>query len=112
MLLVVIVNSRHGNHPRVLSRGKAVNSLILFMPIHDPANKWRNEGSSSFGTGYCLGKRENQRQVASDALLLEDFSGLDSFPSSSNLDQNSRFVDSNLLIELSIYHRLQVSSPS
>ena len=43
---------------------------------------------------------EDQSQVTGDSLLLKNLSGLDTLPSGSNLDQDARLVDTDLLVKL------------
>jgi hypothetical protein len=60
-------------------REKAMSNHIIHLswvcfdvPVEDAANKWRNESASELGCRDSLGHAEHEREVAGDALLLEN----------------------------------------
>ncbi len=50
-------------------------------------------------TGQCLAEREEQRQVAVDALVLERLGRLDAFPGRRHLDEHAITVDAGPLVK-------------
>jgi hypothetical protein len=70
------------------------------VPVHDATHKWRNESGTRFGTSNRLGDRKDERQIASNTFLFQDFSGLDTLPSGGNLDENAGLVDTNFFVEV------------
>ena len=86
--LVVVVDGGDGE-----DAGVFVGGVVLFVgglePVEDAADEWGDEFHAGVGAGDGLGKREEEREVAVDAVLLELAGGLDAFPCGSNLDEDA-----------------------
>mmetsp|Transcript_8978 Transcript_8978/g.21408 ORF Transcript_8978/g.21408 Transcript_8978/m.21408 type:complete len:458 (+) Transcript_8978:3388-4761(+) len=105
VFLVVVVDFRDANDPGVFRRGvKAGKGRVLrqfprLVEIHDAPDKGRDQRRAGLGAGDRLGHAKNQRQVAGDALPLEDLRGPDSLPGGGDLDQYPGLVDAPFLVE-------------
>lgn len=100
VLFVVVVNLGNRQDTWVFLGLETRNTQGSLVPVEDAAHKGANQGATGLGTRNRLGQRKDQGQVASNALLLQDFGGLDSFPSRRNLDENTALVDTHFLVEL------------
>lgn len=99
-LLVVIEDLLNTLDTRVFL-GAVVLLVRCLVPVHDAANKRRDEESTSLGCGNGLGQREHKSQVAVHTVLrLQDMSCLDTLPCRSELDEDARLVDANVFVEL------------
>src|SRR5208337_4675028 len=87
--LVVIVNARHGCNTRILVGSYLCSTVLFPVPIGNPAYEGRDESDARLGASHRLGKAEQKRQVAVDALHFKDLRCPDSFPGARSLDQNS-----------------------
>ena len=102
MLLVVVENGLHALDTGVLFRREFLLHRCL-VPVHDTADKRRDEESAGFGGSDGLRKGEHEGQVAIDAMLrLEGVGRFDAFPGRGQFDKNTRFVDTDGFIELHV----------
>ena len=100
MLLVVVVDGLHRLHTRVLS-SSVVTLVGSLEPIEDTADERRDEESTSLSTGNGLDGREDEGQVAVDAVLaLEDVGSLDTLPGGGDLDEDAVLGDALRFVEL------------
>jgi hypothetical protein len=99
VLLVVVEDGLNALDTRVFSGSKVLLHGGL-VPIENAADEGRDEESASLGGSDGLNQGEHEGQVAVDAFLLENLCSLDTFPCGGDLDQNTRLVDANLLVEL------------
>src|SRR5208282_4096234 len=88
IFLVVVVDARDGGDSRILVGRNFRAAVLLLVPIVDAADERRNQSHSRFSARYSLGEAEEQRQVAVDAFLLQEFSRPNAFPCARNLDQD------------------------
>ena len=69
------------------------------MPVVDAAHEWRNQPHFGVGAGDGLAKREQQGQVAKDAIFFQFARRLDAFPGGGNLDQHALAGNAGLLVQ-------------
>ena len=84
---------------RVFGRRDVLDAALLEIPVVDPADERRDQRDARLGAGDGLGKAEEQRQVAVDALFLEPLGGADAFPGRGDLDQDALAIDAVGLVE-------------
>ena len=101
-LLVVGIDLGHRSHAGIVRTG--VGGLVpaaagrLLVPVVDAADEGRDQSNPRFAASHRLAQREQQRQVAMDAFVLENARRLDALPGGRDLDQHA------LAAELSIEH--------
>ena len=66
---VVAVDLLHGDHAGIFG-GREIAFLLGLIPIHDAADERRDEFDVRFGAGDGLREREEQREIAVDAVAL------------------------------------------
>ena len=76
-------------HARILAPARSLLAGRLLVPVEDAADEGRDERHLRLGAGDRLVQAEEQREVAVDALLLEDLGGADAFPGRRELDQDA-----------------------
>jgi len=79
--------------------GVALAAGALLVPVEDATDEGGDQGHPGFGGSDRLGKAEEQRQVAVNALLLQDLGGFDAFPGGGDLDEDAIAADAGLAIE-------------
>ena len=70
------------------------------MPVEDAADEGRDQEDAGLGAGDGLREREQQRQVAVDAFVLQQLGGADAFPGRGDLDQDALAADAGSVVEL------------
>ena len=90
--LVVGVDAPHRQHAGIgLARvGPAAG---LDVPVEDAADEGRDQERAGVGGGRRLDEREQQREVAVDALALQHLGGADALPGRGELDQDALAAD-------------------
>ena len=68
------------------------------MPVEDAADERRDQEHAGLRAGRRLREREQQRQVAVDALPLEDLRRADALPRRGDLDEDALAPDAALLV--------------
>jgi hypothetical protein len=71
---------------------------VFLVPVEDAADEGRNEGDAGLGRRDGLVQAEEQRQVAVDAFLLQDFGGADALPGGGDLDEDAVAADAGLVV--------------
>lgn len=99
-LLVVLVDCLDGG-----DTGVGILGVLLLLgglvPVEDTADEGRDEEGAGLGGTDGLGEREEEGQVAVDAVVaLEDLGGLDTLPGGGDLDQDAVLGDALLLVQL------------
>ncbi len=84
--LVVVVDHGNGTDSRILGPNKILTGF-RFVPIKDATHERRDQLSIGLGASYGLGQGKEKGHVAMDALLFQNTSCLNTFPSSGKLDQ-------------------------
>lgn len=100
VLLVVVEDGLHR-----LDTGILLSSVLLLVvglvPVKDTTNEGRDEEGAGLSTGDGLDGREDEGQVAVDAVLaLEDVGGLDTLPGGGDLDEDTVLGDALRFVEL------------
>ena len=86
VLLVVIEDALHALYTWIFMRCKLA-LLRRFVPVHDAADKGRDQVCTSLCSGDGLRKGEHEREVAVDLVFrLQDVCSFDAFPSRGDLD--------------------------
>lgn len=73
---------------------------LSIVPIKNAPWKGGNQADGVLSASHCLNVREDQREVARDALLLELAGRQNPFPRRRNLDENSASIDTSFLVKL------------
>ena len=100
MLLVVVEDVLDGLDTGVLGGGVValVGSLV---PVKDTTNEGRNQEGAGLSGSDGLDDREEEGQVAVDAVLgLQNVGSLDTLPGGGDLDQDTVLGDAVLLVQL------------
>ena len=105
-MLVVLVDLRHGLHAGIFG-GSVVFARAFLPPVKDATHEWRDEFDAALGAGNGLGQREEQREIAIDAVLLQNFRSLDAFPGGGDLDQNALAPNAVFFIQINDMARLR-----
>src|SRR5690606_10541230 len=71
----------------------------FFVPIVDATHKGRNKEYASVGAGSCLGKAEQQGEVAVNAFPFEDFRSANSLPGRGNFNQHPLPAYAHIFVE-------------
>ena len=105
VLLVVVVDALHALDARVV-----LGAVLLLgrglVPVEDAADKRRDEEDARLGGSDGLHLREEQRQVAVDAVLrLQHVRGLDAFVGRRDLDEHAVFGNADFFVELLSFFR-------
>ena len=100
VLLVVVEDGLHR-----LDTGVFIGSVLLLVvglePVKDPTNEGRDEVGAGLSTGNGLDGREDEGQVAVDAVLaLKDVGSLDTLPGGGDLDEDAVLGDALRFVEL------------
>ena len=95
---VVVVDLGDRFHARILAGGVFLAGA-LFIPVENAPDEGGDELHFRLGTGHGLNEREQERQVAIDFFLLQQFGGLDSFPRRGELDEDAFARDAGLFVE-------------
>merc|ERR1719220_684312 len=91
------VDLPHTQNPRVLL-GLVSLGMLCLVPVHDPANKWGDEGNLGLGTCNSLSEGEEESKVAVDPMLgFQLLGSLDPLPGGAQLDQHPLLADPFLL---------------
>src|SRR5262249_4707555 len=104
-LFEVVVNPRDRSNTRVFV-SRDVAAALLLVPVVDAADEGRNERNAGLGAGHGLGKAEQERQIAVDALALQLFGGTNPFPGAGELDEDPLSADPRLFIHADQLARL------
>lgn len=100
-LLVVVEDLLNRLDTRVLLLGVLLLGRSL-EPVEDTTDKGGDEVSAGLSSTNGLDEREHEGKVGVDTVVtLENLSGLDTFPSGGNLDQDAVLGDTLLTVELS-----------
>ena len=100
ILFIIVEDALHALDAWVLVRRKLA-LLRRLVPVHDAANKRRDEESACLGGGNGLHEGEHQGQIAGDAVFgLQDVRGLDAFPGRGDLDEDALFADVDGFVHL------------
>src|SRR6202042_711137 len=94
-----VVDRRDGLHAGIVGSVVVAVWLVLLVPVEDASDEGRDEGGFGFGGSDCLMKSKEQRHVAVDTLLLEDFGGANAFPGGGQLDENAIAGDACLVVQ-------------
>jgi hypothetical protein len=97
-VLEVIVDGGHRDHARVFLGRVAVAARRLLEPVEDATDERRDERDLGLGAGDGLVETEEEREVAVNALLLEDLGGADALPRRRELDEDPLPPDAQLLV--------------
>ena len=99
-LLVVIEYLLNAFNSRVIL-GAVLLLVRCFVPVQNTANERRDQESASLSCGNGLGEGEHESQVAVHTVLrLQDMGCLNTLPCRSELDEDTRLIDANVLVEL------------
>mmetsp|Transcript_26344 Transcript_26344/g.67050 ORF Transcript_26344/g.67050 Transcript_26344/m.67050 type:complete len:337 (+) Transcript_26344:509-1519(+) len=105
--LVVRVDAPDRQHAGVLC-GRVVAAVLGLVPVQDAAHKRGDERGARVSARGRLCKREEQRHVAVDALLLQLAARLDALPGGRNLNVDALWVHPLLAVQLHQAQRLVV----
>ena len=100
VLFVVVEDGLHRLDTGVLL-GSVLLLVVGLVPVKDTTNEGRDEEGAGLSTGDGLDGREDEGQVAVDAVLaLEDVGGLDTLPGGGDLDEDTVLGDALRFVEL------------
>lgn len=112
VLLVVVVDVLHRLDTGVLA-GSVLLLVVGLVPVEDTTNEGGDEVGAGLSTGDGLDSREDEGQVAVDAVLaLEDVGGLDTLPGGGDLDEDTVLGDALRFVELFQVSPFPVDNPA
>ena len=111
VFLVVVVDVLHRLDTGVLA-GSVLLLVVGLVPVEDTTNEGGDEVGAGLSTGDGLDSREDEGQVAVDAVLaLEDVGGLDTLPGGGDLDEDTVLGDALRFVELFQVSPFPVDNP-
>lgn len=100
VLLVVVEDVLHRLDTGVLL-GSVLLLVVGLVPVKDTTNEGGDEEGAGLSTSDGLDSREDEGQVAVDAMLaLKDVGGLDTLPGGGDLDEDAVLGDALRFVEL------------
>ena len=98
VFLIVVVDARDGGNSRILV-GRNLRATLRFpIPIINAADERGDQRHTSFSARHSLRKAEQERQIAVDAVFLENFGAPYALPGAGYLDQHA-FAPYTLLFD-------------